>query len=113
MYINSGTWTWRADFSGAGKETWKDLFEHPERFTDDRLLSYVRIDYDEAGEPHGQLLAYEPSPPDEGPVDEVVEQVASLWERFCGLAARAVRLKVRSGTFRQGSNHGRTGSLVC
>jgi len=42
----------------------------------------VRIDYDAAGEPHGQLLAYAPSPPDEGPVDEVVEEVVPLWGRF-------------------------------
>jgi hypothetical protein len=58
VYINSGTWTWRADMGGAGKETWRELFEHPERFTEDRLLSYVRIDY-EGEEPKGQLLSYE------------------------------------------------------
>ena len=81
VYINSGTWTWRADFSGAGKETWKDLFEHPERFTDDRLLSYVRIDYDEAGQPLGQLLTYEPSLLPEEP-EEIVEEITSLWQRF-------------------------------
>ncbi len=60
VYINSGTWTWRADMGGAGKETWRDLFEHPERFTDDRLLSYVRIDY-EGEEPKGRLLSYQPA----------------------------------------------------
>jgi hypothetical protein len=58
-YLNCGTWTWAADFSGEGKETWQDLFEHPERYTEDRLLSYVRIDYDEAGQPVGELLHYE------------------------------------------------------
>jgi UDP-2,3-diacylglucosamine pyrophosphatase LpxH len=60
VYINSGTWTWRADFGAEGKETWRDLFAHPERFTDDRLLSYVRIDY-EGDEPRGQLLSYQPA----------------------------------------------------
>jgi UDP-2,3-diacylglucosamine pyrophosphatase LpxH len=63
LYINSGTWTWRADFTGAGKETWRDVFEHPERFTADRVLNYVRIDYDGAGQPSGQLLVYKPGEP--------------------------------------------------
>jgi UDP-2,3-diacylglucosamine pyrophosphatase LpxH len=91
-YINSGTWTWRADFTGEGKETWKDLFEHPELFTDDRKLSYVRIDYDDAGQPTGELKTYEPgevlpTPPPDEPSTE-----PSLWERivnwFQGLWAR-------------------------
>ena len=81
VYINSGTWTWRADFTGAGKETWRDLFEHPERFTDDRLLSYVRIDYDDGGQPTGRLLAFEPPPtPDQEPEEE--QQLASFWTRL-------------------------------
>jgi UDP-2,3-diacylglucosamine pyrophosphatase LpxH len=89
-YVNSGTWTWRADFGGAGKEAWKDLFEHPERFTSDRRLSYVRIDYDEAGQPIGQLLEYKaemPPPPPPSPT-----ALPSLWERIVnwlrGLVAR-------------------------
>jgi UDP-2,3-diacylglucosamine pyrophosphatase LpxH len=81
LYINSGTWTWLADFSGADKETWRDLFEHPELFTDDRQLSYVRIDYDQAGEPQGRLMTYEPdaSP---APEDEAEDPPLSLWNRF-------------------------------
>jgi UDP-2,3-diacylglucosamine pyrophosphatase LpxH len=80
VYINSGTWTWRADFSGEGKQTWKDLFEHPERFTGDRRLSYVRIDYDESGRPSGQLLEYELPPPPEVVKEEAPEAPASFWE---------------------------------
>jgi len=86
-YFNSGTWTWRADFSGAGKETWRDLFERPERFAGDRLCSYVRIDYDDAGQPTGQLLAYElEKPPDPAPPPPVPTPVSpmpeiSRWER--------------------------------
>jgi UDP-2,3-diacylglucosamine pyrophosphatase LpxH len=63
VYFNSGTWTWSGDFSAAGAKTWRDLFEHPERYTDDRLLSYVRIDYDEDGVPAGRLLSFEPAEP--------------------------------------------------
>jgi UDP-2,3-diacylglucosamine pyrophosphatase LpxH len=81
LYINSGTWTWVADFSGADKETWRDLFEHPERFTNDSQLNYVRIDYDQAGQPQGRLMTYEPdaSP---GPEDEAEDSLQSLWDRF-------------------------------
>lgn len=98
VYINSGTWTWRADFGGAGKETWKELFEHPERFTDDRLLSYVRVDYDDSGQPVGHLLTYQPgeeppipptppsppTPPAPSPWERCVAWLRGLWERIAG-----------------------------
>jgi UDP-2,3-diacylglucosamine pyrophosphatase LpxH len=76
-YINSGTWTWRADFGGAGKETWQDLFEHPERFTEDRRLSYVRIEYDAAGNPSGRLLSYETA---EHLEEDGEHTMATMWE---------------------------------
>ncbi len=81
VYINSGTWTWRADLSAAGAKTWRDLFEHPEWFANDRLLSYVRIDYDDAGAPTGQLLVYEPAP-DPEPGEETSARSPSLWNHF-------------------------------
>jgi hypothetical protein len=80
MYINSGTWTWRADFGGSGKETWKELFAHPERFTEDRVLSYVRIDYDEEGQPSGRLLSYEPAADESG--RGLIDGVPSIWHRI-------------------------------
>ena len=79
VYINSGTWTWRADFGQEGKETWRDLFEHPERFTQDRLLSFVRIDYDEEGQPSGRLAAYELT---EKPMPEPKPALVELWDRI-------------------------------
>ena len=79
-YINSGTWTWRADLGGSGKETWKELFTHPERFTDDRVLSYVRIDYDGEGQPSGELRSYELAA--DGPGLEVWEGIPSIWHRI-------------------------------
>jgi hypothetical protein len=92
VYINSGTWTWRADFGQQGKETWRDLFEHPERFTQDRLLSFVRIDYDEDGQLSGQLLAYVPterlSPRPEpllsGLWRRMIAWFGNLWESLFG-----------------------------
>jgi hypothetical protein len=63
VYINSGTWTWWADLRGAGPETWRELFAHPERFTGDRRRHFVRVDYDEDDRPSGRLLVYEPPVP--------------------------------------------------
>jgi hypothetical protein len=80
FYINSGTWTWRADFGGEGKDAWRDLFFHPERFTEDRKLSYVRIDYDEAGRPTGRLEEYKPDLLPE--LAEAGELVVGRWQRF-------------------------------
>lgn len=82
IYVNSGTWTWRADFSGSGEKTWKELFEHPEQFTGDRLLSYVRIDYDDTGQPIGQLLNYEPSSAPGPGLEKPPQPESSFWERL-------------------------------
>ena len=79
-YINSGTWTWRADFGSSGKETWKELFSHPERFTEDRVLSYVRVDYDQEGQPSGELRSYEH--PMDGPGRAIVEGMPSIWHQI-------------------------------
>ena len=57
-YFNTGTWTWKGEFGSAGKEAWRELFEHPERFTADRILTYVRVDYDQEGRPAGRLLEF-------------------------------------------------------
>jgi hypothetical protein len=80
VYINSGTWTWRAEFSGDDKETWRDLFAHPELFTGDRQLNYVRIDYDDAGQPAGELRTFDPS--DVAPPEEPETPPLSWWEKF-------------------------------
>lgn len=81
VYINTGTWTWIADLGDDGKETWRELFKHPERFTNDRLLSYVRINYDEAGEPIGELLSYQPG--QKANLGTSSEPL-SLWDRIIG-----------------------------
>jgi UDP-2,3-diacylglucosamine pyrophosphatase LpxH len=80
QYINSGTWTWRADFGSSGKETWKDLFTHPERFTEDRVLSYVRVDYDQDGQPSGELRSFELAV--DGPGRALAEGIPSIWHRI-------------------------------
>jgi UDP-2,3-diacylglucosamine pyrophosphatase LpxH len=81
VYINSGTWTWRADFSSSGSKTWKDLFAHPEKYTEERLLSYVRIDYRD-GEPVGSLENYQPSPAPEPRPEGLPETGPSCLDRM-------------------------------
>jgi len=44
MYINSGTWVWRGDFSRADEATWRDLFANPQKYANQRHLTYVRVD---------------------------------------------------------------------
>lgn len=56
LYLNTGTWVWVRDFSDADEATWRELFQHPERFTEHRRLTYARIDYDREGQPWGRLL---------------------------------------------------------
>ncbi len=65
-YINSGAWVWYHDFSTADEATWRELFEHPEHFTGDRYLTYVRVDYDAAGQPVGRLVEYAGQPQPSG-----------------------------------------------
>ena len=82
IYVNSGTWTWWVDFAAAGPETWRDLFEHPERYAHERRLTYVRIDYDEAGQPTGQLLAVEPLEEQAAPPPATPDPEPSPWKRL-------------------------------
>ena len=58
VYINSGTWTWRRDFSGDDYAAWKRLLRHPEQYASERCLSYVRIDYTEDGTPIARLREF-------------------------------------------------------
>jgi UDP-2,3-diacylglucosamine pyrophosphatase LpxH len=82
-YLNSGTWTWSADLSSADKTTWRELFDHPERFTDQRRLTYVRVDYDAANRPSGCLMTYEPPErPDASPLpwwQRMLAWLRSVW----------------------------------
>jgi UDP-2,3-diacylglucosamine pyrophosphatase LpxH len=67
LYINTGTWVWLRDFSDEDDVTWRELFDHPERFTEDRHLTYARIDYDEEAQPRGQLVELNKTPSAEAP----------------------------------------------
>ena len=58
VYVNSGTWTWLRNFSGEDYAAWKRFLKSPEQYVADRRLSYVRIDYTEAGVPVGSLREF-------------------------------------------------------
>ena len=80
-YLNAGTWTWLRDLGGEHRAVWKDLFEHPEKYTNQRRLTAVRIDYDEMGAPSGQLLELsEEEPP-----------VLSFWQRVASWLRGRIR----------------------
>ncbi len=57
-YINTGAWLWNEEMNDATRQTWFDLFNHPEKFTGSRRLPYARVDYDANGNPVPQLLDY-------------------------------------------------------
>jgi UDP-2,3-diacylglucosamine pyrophosphatase LpxH len=87
-YVNSGTWTWRLNLSGASSDVWRELFAHPERFTDEKRLTYVRVDYDVGGQPTGHLVDHRPLFPMGGGGDgqtfwsRVLDWFRALWRRI-------------------------------
>jgi len=72
QYLNAGSWTWSRDMAEASHGDWQDLFRNPDRYMSLRRLTYVRIDYDSRGEPHGSLLTFH--------IDAALRQ--TLWQRF-------------------------------
>jgi len=90
VYINTGTWTWRRDFTGETLETWRRFYEHPERYVVDRDLTYARIDYD-GDEPVAKLLRYERRAPAVG----VGAEILSWWWRMLRCLRR--RLSIGKG----------------
>ena len=72
QYFNAGSWMWSRDMTEADHVAWQDLFRNPARYQDDRRLTYVRVDYDEAGVPHGALHTLT--------LDAAPER--TLWQRF-------------------------------
>ena len=92
VYLNTGAWIWKGDFEKAGEQTWQDLIRHPEKYEEERDLTYARIDYDEEGRIVGAWLGrVGPAPgplPDPGPQPEpslwakILLGIKHLWERL-------------------------------
>lgn len=49
LYLNTGAWVWKGDFSQQGDEVWRDLLADPDKYSEQRTLTYARIDFDEQG----------------------------------------------------------------
>ena len=81
IYLNTGTWIWKGDFSEATDETWQDLIHHPEKYMNQRNLTYARIDFDKAGKivsAHLEHAGQDPEPyPEPGPQPE-----PGLWTKL-------------------------------
>ena len=91
IYLNTGTWIWKADFKDSPEEVWRDLIAHPEKYMYQRQLTYARVDITPDGRITSArlLLANDPpDPPDPpGPMPP-----SSLWARFV-LALRDIIAK--------------------
>jgi len=92
VYLNTGTWIWKANFRDSPDEVWRDLTTHPQKYMNQRSLAYARIDI--AGD--GSIVAARllrandpPAPPD--PPDPMPEP--GLWARFV-LMLRKIVAKV-------------------
>ncbi len=80
MYLNTGTWVWKGDFSQAPDQVWQDLLHHPEKYSEVRDLTYARIDISDGQITAARLLRVgdaPPPPPPPGP-----QPAPSLWARF-------------------------------
>ena len=92
MYLNTGTWVWKADFSQAPDEVWRDLIAHPEKYMRQRHLTYARVDIAADGQITAARLLLANDPPDPpSPPDPMPP--AGLWARFV-LTVRKIIAKV-------------------
>ena len=81
LYLNTGTWIWKMNFSQASDAVWRDLIAHPEKYMHRRHLTYARIELNEAGViTAAQLLqANDPPPPPDPPGPQ---PPAGIWARI-------------------------------
>jgi len=81
VYLNTGTWIWKANFKNSPEEVWRDLIAHPEKYMHQRYLTYARVDIADNGRITSArlLMANElpapPAPPQPMPP-------ASIWARL-------------------------------
>ncbi|HEY52003.1 MAG TPA: hypothetical protein G4N94_00925, partial [Caldilineae bacterium] len=81
IYLNTGTWIWKGDFSEATDETWQDLINHPEKYMNQRNLTYARIDFDKAGKLASARLEHAGQPPEPYP-EPSPQPEPSLWAKL-------------------------------
>jgi len=92
VYLNTGTWIWKANFKDSPDDVWRDLIAHPEKYMNQRSLTYARIDIAEDGDiTAAQLLRANDPPAPPEPPNPMPEP--GLWARFV-LALRKIVAKV-------------------
>ena len=81
VYLNTGTWIWKANFKNSPDAVWRDLIAHPEKYMNQRHLTYARVDIAADGRITSASLHMAndlPDPPDPpGPMPP-----SGLWARF-------------------------------
>ena len=81
VYLNTGTWTWKANFTESPEEVWRDLMAHPEKYMNQRQLTYARVDVDaNTGVTSARLLQANDPPAPPAPPDPMPQP--GLWARF-------------------------------
>ncbi len=81
IYLNTGAWIWKGDFAEATDETWQDLILHPEKYMNQRNLTYARIDLNKAGKIVSARLERAGQAPDPYP-DPGPQPAPSLWAKI-------------------------------
>ena len=81
VYLNTGTWIWKSNFRESSDEVWRDLIAHPEKYMNQRELTYARIDIAADGGITAArlLLADDPPAP---PAPPAPMPPSGLWARF-------------------------------
>ena len=92
VYLNTGTWIWKANFKESPGAVWRDLIDHPEKYMNQRSLAYARIDIaGDGGIVAARLLRANDPPAPPEPPDPMPDP--GLWARFV-LSLRKIVAKV-------------------
>ncbi len=91
VYLNTGAWVWKANFSKSPDAVWRDLIAHPEKYMNQRHLTYARVDIAADGRITAAQLLLANDPPDP-PAPPSPMPPAGLWARFV-LAVRKIVAK--------------------
>jgi len=92
VYLNTGTWIWKANFKNSPESVWRDLIQHPEKYMNQRHLTYARVDIAEDGRITSARLLMANDLPDP-PAPPAPMPPAGLWAKFI-LGLRTVVAKI-------------------
>jgi UDP-2,3-diacylglucosamine pyrophosphatase LpxH len=81
IYLNTGTWVGKADFSKEPEAVWRDLIAHPEKYINRRQLTFARVEIDAQGTVTEARL-FRANPPEDPPDPPGPMPEPGLWARF-------------------------------